>query len=224
VRRPARRACAAFLVACLLSAVTAHADSPQFWFPTNLVVQFAPEWAVAVQVEPRWDDGRDADLDRVLFRPALVWQPVSALTLWAGYGYTEVIPEGSRDDQLLWQQAVYTFRSGDLSVAPRVRMEERFIERTDGTAWRLRTHLRVVHPVPRATGWSFVAWHESFMPLNTVDGAQTAGYAQGRYFAGVQKRVSKHVTLEPGYLALYNHQSSDDEWEHVVNVGVQVRF
>ena len=214
------------LLVFLLARVTATGEPLQYWLPTTLAVKVAPKWTVAVQVEPRWDSGGDRDVDRVLFRPAVVCEPVAGLTVWAGYGYTEVIAERLPDDQLLWQQVVYSFKAGGWTLSPRVRVEERFVERTDGVAWRLRTQFRAVHALPYGTRWSFVAWHESFIPLNSVIGAQGGGFSQGRFFAGVQRRVASHVTVEPGYLALLNHRPGPlaDEWEHALSVGIQVRF
>ena len=224
--RQARVTFLVFVLVLLAGVTAAYAEPPQFWLPVSVGVKVAPKWTLAVQVEPRWDSGGDREMDRVLFRPAAVCEPLSGLTIWAGYGYTEVRAERLPDDQLLWQQVVYTFKAGGWTLAPRVRVEERFIERADGVAWRLRTHFRAMHPLPHATGWSVVAWHESFIPMNSVIGAQSGGFSQGRFFAGVQRRIDSHVTVEPGYLALLNHRPGPlpDEWEHVVSVGIQVRF
>ena len=76
------------------------------------------------------------------------------------------------------------------------------------------------------TRWSLSLWHESFIPLNSVRGAQEGGFNQGRFFAGVQCRVSRRVTVEPGYLALFNYRGSPfaSDWDRAINVGVLVRF
>ncbi len=224
----ARLAPALLLVLALLltTATDTRAEPPQFWLPASVAVKLAPAWSLVVQAEPRWDEGGDAQVDRLLFRPAVVWEPVRGLTLWGGYGYTEVTPKDAADDQLTWQQAVCAFEVGGWTLAPRVRVEERFVERSAGVAWRLRGHIRAVRPLRRAAGWSFVTWHESFVPLNTVSGAQASGYSQGRFFLGVQRRVSRHLTIEPGYLALFNHRRKPlaNDWDHAIDVGVQVRF
>ena len=220
--RPARVLLMCVIV--LLTRVTASAEPVELRLPFNLVVKAAPKWSAAVLVEPRWNVTPDAEMERVLFRPAIVYEPVSGLTIWAGYGFTEV--HAGPDDQLLWQQVVYTFKAGRWTLAPRVRIEERFVERTDGVAWRLRAQLRAMHPLPHGTRWSFVAWHESFVPLNSVSGAQDAGFDEARFFAGLQRRLASHMTVEPGYLAMLNHGHGPlaNDWAHAVSVTVHLRF
>lgn len=224
-RRPHVRAVMLSALVILTLTATSNAEPLQFWLPTNTAVRVHGPWSVNLGVEPRWEDGGHEPY-RVLFRPALVFEPRSNFTLWFGYGDTEVRPTSQRDDQQLWQQVLYSFRIGGWTVSPRVRVEERFVERTDGASVRVRGQLRVMHPIPLLTRWNAFASHESFVPVNDVQGSQSAGYGESRFLVGVQRRVLSHVTLEPGFLWKFNNRRPPlkDTWNRAISLGVTVRY
>ena len=212
-------------LALLGAAAPASADPLQFWLPSNLVVQVADRWALALGMEPRWEDG-DRSAERLLIRPAVIFEPVSGLTVWAGYGDTEVRSGAGRDDQMLWQQATYTMALRSWTVVPRVRTEQRFVDGTDSTGWRVRTQLRVMRRLPVFGRWNLVASHESFMAMNDVPTSQRSGYLEGRYLVGVQRKVTPWLTVEPGFLWRFNNRPAPlpDSWDRVISVNTLVRF
>ena len=68
-----------------------------------------------------------------------------------------------REEDRLYQQLTYREKFSFVKVVSRTRLEERFIEHTDGASIRARTLLRGDFPLPNAPEWALVAYDEIFV-------------------------------------------------------------
>lgn len=104
--------------------------------------------------------------------------------------------EGNR----ICQQVLFSRRFESFKIVSRTRLEERWIEHVDGTAFRFRTGLHGMYPLPMAPVWALVAADESIVNLNTVGTrGLAAGFDQNRIFVGVNRTFSQYVNMGIGY-------------------------
>ena len=152
-----------------------------------------------------WFDGhvRRGDAGTVVIvRPALGYQMMPWLSVWAGYAWVPVFPDaGDRvDEHRAWQQAILTHTAlgGAVHLQSRTRFEQRFVDDFD-TGFRVRQFVRADYrfgPKPR---WGLVAWDELFIGLNDPDFAPQ-GFDQNRVFLGPAFFAHERLRVEFGYL------------------------
>ena len=193
-------ATSAIALACVVLALSgrdARAEPTQFWLPYNIQASVTHDWRAALEGQVRWED-HDGDPDLVILRPAVVRMLPHGWSLWAGYGWTAEVRRAGRREHGLWQQVAYAFDTPDWSILPRARIEERFLP-DDTLAWRLRAQVRVVRKL-RGTPWGVVGWNETWWNLGDAHPLVRSGFDQNRAFGGLQRRMSRFVTLESGYM------------------------
>jgi hypothetical protein len=147
------------------------------------------------------------------------------LELFAGYEKTQPGTRRVRDEQRLWQQVEYTVPLGRWSIENRARIEERFVDGAAGTAARLRYRFRVEHPLGR-TRWLVGASEELWVHMNTVGLAATRGVDQNRVALTAEREVSRHFSIEPGYIYVYANAPppARNGAAHVMTLQMTARF
>lgn len=189
--------------------------------PVTLVpyVEFQPRFADAVR-----------ELREVQGRAALFVKPVDDLRLGGGvlYGTTFRDRRSRREwrpyQEALWQPEVL---DGDLRLTPRVRLEQRFIERTEAVSHRLRLRPGVEVPLfeVRGVGVELELSYEVFVNLNDVPDGPRQGFDQQRAFVGLIFRLTEVVDVEIGYQAQHvNQRGEADELNHEVWLSLQLGF
>lgn len=161
-----------------------------------------------LEVQPRFSDlDEDGHIDQLILRPAIGYQLTEDLSIWQGYAWVGNFNQRHTPPQSpffqesrIYQQVLYSHKFELFKLASRTRLEERWIERVDGTAVRFRTMLRGQYPLPMAPEWALVASDEIFIHLNTV-GARgpEAGFDRNRFFVGLNRTVSKNFNMDVGY-------------------------
>ena len=96
---------------------------------------------------------------------------------------------------------IATFWGGKLSG--RMRIEERFVSTSDEMGVRLRPQIKFSLPFHSGKKTALVLYDESFLPLNTTDWGQKAGFDRMRNFIGISTPLSGRIDLELGYLNQY---------------------
>jgi hypothetical protein len=184
------------------------------------------------------------NVQTVLLRPGLNVHVHKNWVLTGGYAYianrrtvsslSELLPE-----HRIWQQAVYNQKIQKVSVAHRVRFEERFISKarvqsneleTDGydQAFRFRYFLRSVIPFSSEavfTKGPFFALQNEFF-LNTGNRSAVNGktFDQNRLYAAIGYRLPGKIDLEAGYMNQYTSTRTSFVNNHIAQLAVYKRL
>ena len=116
----------------------AQADSTvnqdfRLWTPVYLTFPLSSSFIGYMEVNPRFGDDV-SELDQLLLRPAVGYKLNDHFSLWQGYAWVGNYQPSFREENRLYQQLLYRRKFPFVKVLNRSRLEERFIENTDGTA------------------------------------------------------------------------------------------
>lgn len=140
---------------------------------------------------------------------------LSFLRQWCRDGQSRPVKE--RPEHRIFQQSVYETPVGlfPFALTNRTRLEERWIEQTDQTAFRLRHMLRGMQPIGNTGKWALVAYDEVFLNLNDVDNGPQEGFAQNRAFFGFNRELTPSIHGEFGYLNQFiRSDGKEDSMNH----------
>lgn len=158
-------------------------------------------WRWYFELQGRTRDGA-SDMDQLLVRPAIGRDVSARSSLWVGYGYTPSFPESGPTvgENRLWQQYLWTRPAFGGAFQWRSRLEQRWIDGNERTAWRVRQFVRLTRGLTGGSGGvALVAWDELFIHLN--DTVRTSsGFDQNRVFVGLGVGAGPRARFEVGYL------------------------
>jgi hypothetical protein len=179
----------------------------RLWAPVYLTVPLSSSFIGYMEVNPRFGDDV-SELDQLLLRPAVGYKLNDHFSLWQGYAWVGNYQPSLHEENRLYQQLLYRRKFPFVKILSRTRLEERFIENTDGTAVRARTMLRGDFPLPDAPEWAIVVYDEIFVNVNTVGNGPASGFDQNRLFFGMNRQFTKQFNMDLGYQmqALNNSQ------------------
>ena len=221
MRNIAPTAAAAALILCNASAASA-ADDSQLWLGGTATVKLSDKWRFSQEVVTRFSDHRDG-LYEVESNSLLGYKLNKTLALWAGYthnpqylaGKFRVMEHRTRE-QVTFDRIA---QLGSAKLSGRLRLEQRWRDRFDGTAWRLRPFAKLSAPLAGKT--SLVLSHESFVDLNSTSFQHQSGYGRMRNFVGVSVPLNKAIGLEAGYLNQHGFvRHGPDTTDHVASISL----
>jgi|GEM_PF-256269 len=163
---------------------------------------------------------------QLLVRPALGFQVTKGWSVWQGYGWAPTFQPQYRNEQQIWEQALYQHRFKHFAFSNRSRLELRWIQNTSGEMGvRFRNQLRVMVPFGK-TRWGLVAFDEPFFNLNSVNNGPRAGFNQNWAFIGIERRLTNSMNLDVGYLNNYvrNFRPVPDRINNVIFVSLNVNM
>lgn len=203
---------------------TAMENDLQQWDQINLKVPLSADKKVLGQLEiqPRLgsvEGVRDFwHPNQLIIRPSIGYQLTPKVSVWQGYGWTPFFEPDFKNEHRIYQQLQIDNRLKKLSLTNRTRLEERFIEGAGGTSLRGRHMLRGAYPLGNSGKWSLVASNEIFVNLNSPSHAPKSGLDQNRAFAGINRRINKHINMEAGYLNAYVNRAEPiaNRMNHVI--------
>jgi hypothetical protein len=213
-------------VPLLLLAATPAAADEQAW--VSLIAQgpVSGKLITWLEVQPRFSLN-PAQPRALLLRPALGAQINDRTTFLFGYLNQENFPENrpSVREHRIWQQIQTRLAGtpGKAVLVSRTRMEERFVEGSEDHGLRLRQMLRGQLWSPDGK-LSLVGTSEAFFGLNSTRWGQLAGVDQWRNFIGVGVPVSKHFTIEAGYLNQWLIRPTADISNNIISVSLFYRI
>ena len=180
----------------------------RLWAPIYLTVPLSTSFIGYMEVNTRFGDDV-SELDQLILRPAIGYKLTDHISLWQGYAWIGNYQPRLTEEHRVFQQLLYKETFPFVKITSRSRLEERIIERTDGTAVRARTVLRGDFPLPKIPDWAFVLYDEIFVNLNTVGSGPEAGFDQNRLFLGMNHQFMKQFNMDVGYQlqATNNRQS-----------------
>ncbi len=133
------------------------------WLMSLSRFEFSKDFRGFLDVQPRFaiDDisgGNDGKVDTVLFRGALGYQLTPNIGLYQGYAYIPTY-NPRRIEHRSFQEllAKQPFNNGS-ALLHRVRFEQRFIDKVDDAAYRLRYFIRFTYPLKNIHQKLFTAW------------------------------------------------------------------
>lgn len=170
------------------------------------------------EIQPRVGDNWQR-MERLLVRPAVVYNVNPHLALYLGYAWTPLFMDSQyqrdyRDENRIWQQILYRHSFLDLQWQHRIRQEQRFIEHGDGVSNRFRYLLKGSYGLTEDDNFGITGYDELFVTFNSVEGGPSAGYDRNRFFIGPYW-VVENARYEVGYLG--EHARSFGSGERYIN-------
>ena len=192
------------------------------WTPTWITLPINKKVSSLLEISPRSQDNV-TQFNQLFIRPALIYHLNDKLSLWQGYSWDPLF-HPFKNEQRVWQQIQLNENFKKYSLESRFRLEERFIEDVSGSPVRGRYRLGAWIPLDKDKIWKFVLWDEVWFNFNSRQNGPQAGYDRNWLFAGINKKFSKAVTLEGGYMFQYvnNQSSKQDLLNHVILVNLYI--
>ena len=180
----------------------------------------------------------------ILLRPGLNFHVGKNLVLTAGYAFISNrravgSVSGLLPEHRIWQQGLFNHKARNISIAHRIRFEERFISKakvanneleTDGhtQAFRIRYFIRNIFPLTAKPSFSkgfFLALQNEVF-LNTGDKTAVNGktFDQNRLYGAVGYRLLNKIDLEAGYMNQYTNTRSSFTNNHIAQIAVYKRL
>lgn len=179
-------------------AAFAASNDFQIWSPVYLTYSFTDNIQGWYEVQPRFGENA-SQVNQLLLRTALGYRVTKHWSLWQGYAWTPSFDPGFVSENRIYQQVVYAQSYPLVDVMSRTRLEQRWIQHVPGTAMRFRTLLRGRFPLDEARVWGLVTQNEIFFNLNSPTNGPGGGFDQNRFFVGLNKKISEHLSVDGGY-------------------------
>lgn len=223
-----RRLCAAraalLLLPMLAAAPASAADDGQFWANSTTTVKLSDRWRLSEDITARFSDDKDGFYE-IEVNTLLGYRIGKSVTVWAGYthdpnysaGHFTVMEHRARE-QVTFDNFAQLGRG---RLSGRLRTEQRWRERADGTGWRVRPFLKYSLPLRTGGKTALVASNELFFNLNRTSFQGTRGLDRMRTFAGISIPLARNVTAEVGYLNQHAFvRGVPDHDDHVASISL----
>ncbi len=234
-RASATRCAAAALLLVTPAAPADEAQTRNLWLTWSGTARLAGAWGVSNEITARSTDGW-GDIRSLEIRPGLTyaWSPVT--TLSGGVSYIQTYQAGPGPDtheRRLWVQGAWIAPIRRARVTNRLRVEERFIERSgrpEIDATRLRWQTRALVPLASGADASFrqggYAVLQQELMAHVTGASQLNGHAldQFRLAAGIGRRFDPSTDLEVIYLHQLVSGRTADTHGHIVQLTLTTRF
>jgi len=182
--------------------VCADESDTQQWTVITVDKDLSKRWRGFFELQPRFGQNIST-AERIIVRAAAGYRINSKLSVWQGYGWTPQLEPEFNNEHRPFQQLLFEDTLGKTRLTSRTRLEERFIDGAGGTEFRLRSLVRLSHPISADHRWAAVGYDEVFWNLNSTDRGPVSGFDQNRLFLGVSRQVNPELRVETGYL--WNH-------------------
>lgn len=216
---------AALAILAGLAATPGLADDTQAWGTTTVQVGLGGPWRLSNETVVRSSDARG--LYEIENNLMVGYKADPHVTLWLGYTLDPNYLHGSltvTEHRFRQQVSVDNFAAlGPIRFNGRLRLEERWRDGLAGTGWRLRPYVKATLPIHGKTALALT--YESFINLNTSSFQKITGYDRWRTGLAVTTPLSKHVSIEAGYLNQHTFvRNGPDTDDHVLNLGLTASF
>lgn len=186
------------------------------------------KWFAYMEAQPRIGDDVSR-LERLLIRPAIGYNVNKNLSFYLGYGWTPTFMNASYDDDFrnenrIWQQALYKHDLCGIQWQHRLRQEQRLIDGASGTSNRTRYLLRGSYDLANDGSYGITGYNELFITANGTNRGPEGGFDRNRFFFGPLFRAGPG-RYEVGYLGEYARQfGSDSRMINALLVSAQFSF
>ncbi|MDH2130831.1 DUF2490 domain-containing protein [Sphingobium yanoikuyae] len=208
---------------------TAHAsEDEQLWTTTSATVKLSDHWRLQQEIVARFSNDRDG-LYEIESNTLVGYKLNKQVTVWAGYTHD---PQYDGGDFTVMEHRVREqvtvdniLKLGPVSVSARMRMEQRWREGIDGTAWRLRPYVKLTMPFKEGGKTALILSHESFIDLNKTNFQRIQGEERMRNMIAITTPLAKNVNAEIGYLHQHGFRpDADDSNDNVASLSLSFSF
>lgn len=216
------------IAAAIVPSVAHASEDEQLWTTANATVKLSDHWRLSQEVVARFSNDRDG-LYEVESNTLLGYKINKTVTLWAGYTHDPQYVGGDFTVMEHRGRQQVTFdniaKIGRASISARMRMEERWRDGVDGTAWRLRPYVKVTIPFQEGRKTALVLSHESFFDLNKTGFQRVQGEERMRNLIAVTTPLAKNINAEIGYLHQHGFRpGADDSNDNVASFSLSFSF
>jgi hypothetical protein len=215
-------------VALSLPAAARASEDEQLWTTASATVKLSDHWRFSQEVVARFSNDRDG-LYEVEMNSLIGYKIGKKVTVWAGYTHDPQYNGGDfsvmehRGRQQVTLDNIVKIGPGQLSA--RLRLEQRWREGVDGTAWRLRPYVKFVLPFREGGKTALLLSHESFIDFNTTNFQRVQGEERMRNLIAITTPVAKNVNAEIGYLHQHGFRpDADDSNDNVASLSLSFAF
>ena len=210
-----------------LAAVPANAaakSDSQLWTNANVTVKLSDHWRISQEGTVRFSDRRNG-LYEVESNSLLGYRLNKIVTAWAGYTHNPQYAAGDFTVMEHRAREQVTFDGfaliGKSKLNGRIRLEQRWREHVDGTAWRMRPYLKYSLPIAGKTALNLST--EPFINLNTTPFQGRTGLDRMRNLISVSTPLSKQLTGEVGYMNQHGFvRNAPDTSDNIAYFGVNL--
>lgn len=216
------------LAAIALPSTARASEDEQLWTTASATVKLSEHWRLSQEVVARFSDDRKG-LYEIESNTLVGYKLSKAVTIWAGYTHDPQYAGGDFTVMEHRGRQQVTFdniaKIGPVSISARMRMEERWRDGVDGTAWRLRPYVKLVMPFREGGKTALVLSHESFFDLNKTNFQRVQGEERMRNMIAITTPVAKNVNAEIGYLHQHGFRpDADDSNDNVASFSLGFSF
>lgn len=197
------RILAAAFLCSVLSAPALAQDDFQQWLGASAKIDLADKLVLQDEIVARFSDDRDGlyEIENSLL---LGYKLTDKVTAWAGYVHNPNYAAGDftvMERRAREQVTIDNFaKLGGALLSARLRLEQRWRDGVDGTAWRARPYVKIGVPLGGKSAPTLNLTAEPFINLNNASFQSVDGLERLRSAASLSFPVSKAVKLEAGYL------------------------
>ena len=208
---------------------TAHAsEDEQLWTTTSATVKLSDHWRLQQEIVARFSNDRNG-LYEIESNTLVGYKLDKQVTVWAGYTHD---PQYDGGDFTVMEHRVREqvtvdniLKLGPVAVSARMRMEQRWREGIDGTAWRLRPYVKLTMPFKEGGKTALILSHESFIDLNKTNFQRVQGEERMRNLIAITTPLAKNVNAEIGYLHQHGFRpDADDSNDNVASLSLSFSF
>jgi hypothetical protein len=212
-------------IAAIPTSALASEDG-QVWIAGSATIKLNDAWRLSEDVNARFSDDRNG-LYQLQSATLLHYRLGKKVTVAAGYVHSPQYSDGDRialERRAREQVTVDDIgRIGAGKISARLRMEQRWRDNADGTAWRIRPYVKYALPLVGKT--SLVLSNETFLNLNTTAFQQQDGLDRMRNLIAINTPLLKNFTAEVGYLNQYGFvRGGEDTSDHVASLSLIASF
>lgn len=218
------------IAVCALSATLPAwaSEDEQLWTTASATVKLDDHWRLSQEIVARFSDDRRG-LYEIESNTLIGYKLSKAVTVWAGYTHDPQYAGGDFTVMEHRGRQQVTFdniaKIGRASISARMRVEERWREGVDGTAWRLRPYVKLVMPFREGGKTALVLSHESFFDLNKTNFQRVQGEERMRNLIAITTPLAKNVNAEIGYLHQHGFRpAADDSNDNVASFSLSFSF
>lgn len=234
-----------FCAFCLFSfnnEVLAQTQHSGWIFSLN-TIKLNDKFSLHAEGQLRITDNAD-QVQTIILRPGLNYHINKSLVVTGGYAF---IPNRRTigntasllSEHRIWQQLLYNQKISTVSIAHRLRLEQRFIPKarlsgneldTNGydKAYRLRYFIRNIVPLVKQEtfnkGWFVALQNEVFLNIGDKSAVNGRVFDQNRIYGAIGYRVSNKFDVEAGYLNQYSKTRSSFTNNHAFQIAFYRKF
>ena len=202
-------------------------EDVRYWFALSTQGKLPlKDWGWMFDVNQRYRD-EGAHADSFFIRTGISHQINPKTSVGLGFDHIVNHPAGkvASDENRLWQQIAYKFDPVlGINLSSRTRLEQRWREGGNDTAYRLRQMIKATVSLDINPKLSIITYDELFINLNETDWGVRRGNDQNRAFLGINWAFTPSASIETGYLNQYVNTRNTDRLNHVLATTLRLNF